>query len=134
VLHELLFWGLRHAARRWEPGEPAHPEHLLLALRIMLEREEVAVGPVSWVIRFVDDGTYVIRHGEDGWTVSPGDVDEPDVVVTTTHDAWARFLTSPPAERSAQERDLQCSGSRRAVQAFLRAIEVFPFGCSGARR
>jgi DNA-binding HxlR family transcriptional regulator len=132
ALDELLFWGLRHAARRWQPGEPAHPEHLLLALRIMLEREHVERGPVSWVIRFVDGGTYVMRHDDDGWTVSPGGADEPDVVVTTTRDAWARFLTSPPAERSADERDLQWSGSRRAVQGLMRAIEAFPFGRPGA--
>jgi DNA-binding HxlR family transcriptional regulator len=134
VLDQLVLWGMRNALRPWEPGEPAHPEHLLWALRLMLERENVELGAVSWVVRFVDDGTYVIRHGDDGWTVVPGDVDEPDVVVTTTRDAWARFLSSPPAERSGDERDLSFSGSRRAINAFLRAIAVFPFGHAGALR
>ena len=133
VLDELLYWGLRHALRPWEPGEPAHPEHLLWALRIMLEREEVEIGRVSWVIRFQDDGTYVIEH-DDGWTISRGDVDAPDVVVTTTSDGWARFLTSPPAERAADDRDVRCTGNRRAVNAFLSAIAVFPFGRTGARQ
>jgi DNA-binding HxlR family transcriptional regulator len=134
VLDELLYWGLRHALRPRDPGEPAHPEHLLWALRIMLEREEVEIGPVSWVIRFVDDGTYLVRHDEDEWTVASGDVDDPDVVVSTTRDAWAQFITTAPAARSVEERDLQITGSRRAVKAFLRAIEVFPFGRSGALR
>jgi DNA-binding HxlR family transcriptional regulator len=134
VLEDLLFWGLRHAAHRWQPGEPAHPEHLLLALRIVLERQHVDVGSVSWVIRFMDDGTYVLRHDDTGWTVTPGEVDRPDVVVTTTRDAWARFLTTPPEERSVPERDLQLSGNRGASTAFLRAIDVFPLGRTGARR
>jgi DNA-binding HxlR family transcriptional regulator len=128
VLDEILYWGLRHALRPWEPGEPAHPEHLLWALRVMLERENPKVGTVRWVVRFVDDGTYVIQHADERWTVESGDADHPDVVVTTTRDAWARFLTSPPAERSANDRDLSFTGSRRAVTALLRAISVFPFG------
>jgi DNA-binding HxlR family transcriptional regulator len=128
ILDEILYWGLRHALRPWEPGEPAHPEHLLWALRVMLERENVKIGPVRWVLRVVDDGSYVIRHTDDGWTVESGDVDHPDVLVTTTRDAWARFLSSPPTERSANERDLTLTGSRRATADLLRAISVFPFG------
>jgi len=134
MLDELVYWGMRHALRPWEPGEPAHPEHLLWALRIMLEREGIEIGPVSWVVRFIDDGTYVLRNDDDGWTVAPDGVDNPDVVVTTTRDAWARFLTSRPSERAVDERDLHCSGSRTAVNAFLRAIAVFPFGRTRARQ
>src|SRR5262249_19650541 len=39
ALDELLDWGLRHTVRAPAPGEPSHPEHLLWALRVALERE-----------------------------------------------------------------------------------------------
>ena len=132
ALEELLVWGLRYSARPWEPGEPAHPEHLLLALRVMLDREDVQLAPVVWVIRFVDDGTYVIRN-DDNWTVTAGDADDRDVHVTTTRDAWARFLSTPAPARSADHPDTHFEGSRRAIGAFMKAIEVFPFGRTPSR-
>jgi DNA-binding HxlR family transcriptional regulator len=128
ILEELAVWGLRHAIHPWQPGEPAHPEHLFMALRIMLEREKVDPGAVSWVIRFADDGSYVIRHSDDEWTVAPGDVEIPDVTATTTRDGWARFLSTPPGQRSLDGPDVQVSGDDRAVDAFREAIAVFPFG------
>lgn len=126
ALEELLVWGLRHSARPWQPGEPAHPEHLLFPLRTMLDREHVQLGPVRWVFQFVDDGSYSMRNDEGSWTVTPGEIDDPDIVVTTSRDAWARFLTTPIAQRSAEQPDIQFVGSRRAIRAFMNAIEAFP--------
>jgi DNA-binding HxlR family transcriptional regulator len=133
ALDELMLWGLRHDARPPEPGEPAHPEHLLWALKVQLEREGVHPGAVHWVVRFADDGSYVIRHDDGVWAVTPGDADDAEVVVTTTRDAWARFLTAPPSARSAGQADVQLAGTRRAVRTFMNSIAVFPFRERGAR-
>jgi len=127
ALEELLVWGLRHSARPWQPGEPAHPEHLLLALRTMLDREDLQLGPVRWVFQFADDDSYSIRNDEGRWTLTRGEVDAPDIIVTTSRDAWARFLTTPLAQRAAEQPDTQFAGSRHAIRAFMNAIEAFPY-------
>jgi DNA-binding HxlR family transcriptional regulator len=96
ALEELMVWGLRHVAAPPGPGEPAHPEHILWALRVQLEREGVRAGPLRWLVRLVDDGSYVIRSDGHQWTFEPGEVDEPEVLITATKDALARYLAIFP--------------------------------------
>src|SRR5205807_4830041 len=50
ALDELLLWGLRHVSERPRPDEPVHPEHVLHALRLQLQREGVDVGRVRWLM------------------------------------------------------------------------------------
>lgn len=136
ALDELLLWGLRHSTRPPAPGEPTHPEHLLWALQVQLDREGVAIAPARWLIRVLDGGDYVVANAGDGWVVADGDVDdgEADVIVTATRTALARFLTTPPTLRDPAQADLDIAGRRGAVQAFLDAVSVFPFGQEGAGR
>jgi DNA-binding HxlR family transcriptional regulator len=126
ALEELMVWGLRHVAAPPGPGEPAHPEHILWALRVQLEREGVRAGPLRWLVRLVDDGSYVIRSDGHQWTFEPGEVDEPDVLITATKDALARYLAIFPSMRSPETPDIQITGTKRAIRTFLKAIEVFP--------
>jgi DNA-binding HxlR family transcriptional regulator len=128
ALEELMVWGLHHIAEPPRPGERAHPEHLLWALQVQLQREGVQAGPVRWLVRLVDDGSYVIRSDGKEWTFEPGEVDQPDVLITATKDAFARFLATVPRMRSAEPPDIQITGNKRAIRTFLKAIEVFPFG------
>jgi DNA-binding HxlR family transcriptional regulator len=128
ALDELMLWGLRHRARAPHGGEPVHPEHLLWALRVQLEREGVEAGPLQWLVRLADDGSYVIRSDGHDWAIDEGEIDDPDVLIDTTKDAWARFIASAPSKRSADQRGVHLTGSRRAIRTFLKAIEVFPFG------
>jgi DNA-binding MarR family transcriptional regulator len=128
ALEELMVWGLRHIAEPPQPGERAHPEHLLWALQVQLQREGVQAGPVRWLVRLVDDGSYVIRSDGTEWSFEPGEVDEPDVLISATRDAFARFLAIPPRLRSPEAPDIQITGNKRAIRTFLKAIEVFPFG------
>jgi DNA-binding HxlR family transcriptional regulator len=133
ALDELMVWALRHIAEPPRPGELAHPEHLLWALQVQLEREEVQAGPLRWLVRLVDDGSYVIRSDGHNWTFQPGEVDEPDVLVTATKHAFAKFLAGFPSMRSPEAPDIQITGTKRAIRVFLRAIEVFPFGRQAPR-
>jgi DNA-binding HxlR family transcriptional regulator len=128
VIEDLTYWGLRHALAQPEPGEPAHPEHMLLALRILLEREQVFVDGADWVIRLVDDGTYTIRGTARGWSVAPGGSDHPQVTITTTKTAWAEFLANHPEARAAMEQRVQIEGTPKDIAMFMETISAFPFG------
>jgi DNA-binding HxlR family transcriptional regulator len=132
ALEELLVWGLRHIPEAPEPGEPVHPEHLLWALRVQLEREEVQVGAVVWLLCLVDDGTYAIRGDGETWTIETGEAERPDVLVTATKDVWARFLVTDPPKRSPVPSGIDIAGTKTAVRTFLKALEVFPHGTRSA--
>jgi DNA-binding HxlR family transcriptional regulator len=128
VIEDLVYWGLQHALAVPEPGESAHPEHLLLALRILLEREHVFVDGAHWELRLVDDGTYTMRGTTDEWSVLQGASDNPQVTIRTTKSGWAEFLANRPEARSGMAERVRIDGSPEAVGAFSEAIAAFPFG------
>ena len=129
ALDDLLAWGLRHEVRLPEPEETSHPEHILWALRVQLQRVDVRVGSVSWAFHILDPGTTYVLSNQDGeWTNRIGDVEGADVTITATRHSLTKFLTTLPNLRVTDERDLRIAGDRRAIRSFLRAIEVFPLG------
>ena len=128
IIEDLAYWGLRHAVAPPEPGEPAHPEHLLMALRILLEREHVFVDGADWVLRLVDDGTYTMRGSADGWSVAQGASDHPQVIITTTKDGWAEYLANLPEARAGMAERVRVDGSPEAIASFKETIAVFPLG------
>jgi DNA-binding HxlR family transcriptional regulator len=132
AVEELVLFGARHSARPPQPGEAIHPEHLLQPLRIHLDREHIQAGPVRWVIRFVDDSSYVFAHDGDRWNFARGDTADPDIFLTTTRAAFATFLTTPAPQRSIEQPDLEIVGGRRAIRTFMKAIETFPAGAPSA--
>jgi DNA-binding HxlR family transcriptional regulator len=128
VLNHLLLWGMRNALRRPEPGEPAHPEHLLWALQATLEDAGVTISPARWLVRVAGGDAYVLASDGRHWALSRGETGDADVTITTTREALARFLTSPPQARATEQPGLTIAGSDQAVGTFLEAIAVFPFG------
>jgi DNA-binding HxlR family transcriptional regulator len=128
VIEDLVYWGLQHALVRPGPGEPAHPEHLLLALRILLEREGIFADGAHWVLRLADDGSYTMRGTADGWSVVPGAGDDPQVTITAAKADWAEFLASLPEARAAMTGRVRVEGSPEAVATFRETIAAFPFG------
>src|SRR5436190_16934480 len=60
VLEELLLWGLRNVAEPPRSDEPVHPEHVLRALQLQLQREAVDTGPVRWAIHVPGTGNYTL--------------------------------------------------------------------------
>jgi DNA-binding HxlR family transcriptional regulator len=128
VIEELVYWGLQHSLAAPEPGELAHPEHLLLALRILLEREQVFVDGAHWELRLVDDGTYTMQGAPEGWSVAQGASDDPQVLITTTKAGWAEFLANHPGARTGMTDRVRMDGSRDAVATFMETIATFPFG------
>lgn len=128
VLDQLMLWGLRHALRPPGPAEPAHPEHLLWALLAALDDAGVSISPARWLFRVAGDDAYALAYDGRHWALSRGETGDPDVTITTTREALARFLASPPGARSTDQPDLTITGSRPAVRTLLDATAVFPFG------
>jgi DNA-binding HxlR family transcriptional regulator len=127
IIEDLAYWGLRHALAAPEPGEVAHPEHLLLGLRVLLEREHVFVDGAEWVLHLLDDGDYTIRGTVDGWFVAQGSSDDAQVTVTTTKSGWSQFLANLPEARARMAERVLVEGAPEAITIFMDTIAAFPF-------
>jgi DNA-binding HxlR family transcriptional regulator len=128
-IESMFLWGLRHAARPPLPGEAVHAEHLLSALRIVLDQAPSPRRSVVWHLDFVDAGAYTLRYADGGWTLVQG-IDQavtPDVAVTTNTEAWTRFLMTLPEDRPTDPPGLDLVGSAREIDRFLRQLARFPY-------
>ncbi|MFF4591957.1 winged helix-turn-helix transcriptional regulator [Amycolatopsis sp. NPDC001319] len=126
TLEQLALWGLRNAARPPAPGEPTHPEHLLWAVRIMLDDVGAVIEPARWLVRV--DESFVLAFDGVRWTLNRGETAGPDVTVTATREALAKFLTGPPAAREGGFDGVSLAGEPAAVRTMLDTIAVFPLG------
>jgi DNA-binding HxlR family transcriptional regulator len=128
AVESLFVWGLRHAGRLPRPGEDVHAEHLLAALRIVLDRTPPPRRPHVWQFDFADDRPYTLRSGAGGWTLTHGlDGDAtPDVVVRTDSRTWTRFLMTPAERRPSDPAGISLSGRAREVDDFLQHLARFP--------
>jgi DNA-binding HxlR family transcriptional regulator len=127
ALEELLLWGLRNLPDRPRPGEPIHPEHVLRALQLQLQREGVDSGSVRWAVDVPGTGNYTLIGNSGRWDLRSDESREPaaDVTITATRSALARFLTAPPP-RDPDAEGIEITGKASAIRAFLKAITVFP--------
>jgi DNA-binding HxlR family transcriptional regulator len=127
ALDELLVWGLRHVADPPRADEPVHPEHVLRALQLQLQREGVDAGSVRWAVHVPGADTYILTSDGTRWDlrIDPYGGIPSDVTITATRSALARFLTAPPP-RDPQPDDVQITGKPAAIRAFLKSIDVFP--------
>jgi DNA-binding HxlR family transcriptional regulator len=129
VLDELLLWGLRNAAERPRPDEPVHPEHLLRALQLQLERDGVDVGSVRWSVHVPGTGVYTLIGDGPRWDLraDEGSAASADITITSTQSALASFLTAP-RHREPHAAGRELLGKASAIRTFLKAIEDFPPG------
>jgi DNA-binding HxlR family transcriptional regulator len=127
ALEELLLWGMRNLGERPRPDEPVHPEHVLRALQLQLQREAVDAGSVRWMVHVPGTGSYALigqgsrwqlRSGEDAGTTA-------DVTITATRSALVRFLSAAPP-RDPHAEGVEIVGRAAAIRTFFKAIEVFP--------
>ena len=134
VVEELLLWGLRNAAEPPRPDEPVHPEHVLRALQLQLQREGVDAGSVRWAVHVPGTGDYLLIGDQGRWDLQPDGAHDntANITVTATRSALARFLTTPPA-RKPHAGDVDLAGTAAAIRTFLNAIKVFPPDPSGRR-
>jgi DNA-binding HxlR family transcriptional regulator len=134
VLDELLLWGLRNLAERPRPDEPIHPEHLLRALQLQLQREGVDADTVRWAVHVPEAGNYILTGDGARWDLRSceGRGTTTDVTITATRAALARFLMAPPP-REPNAEGVEIIGKASAIRTFFKAIEVFPPDHPGRR-
>ena len=126
AVEALFLWGLRHARRPPIPGEKVHPEHLLKALRILLDQTTTPRHPLVWHIDFVDDGAYTLAYDGDTWTLTNRLTDTtPDITITASGEAWTRYLITPAPDRPSAPTGVELAGDRRAIEQFRRLLARF---------
>jgi DNA-binding HxlR family transcriptional regulator len=127
ALEELLLWGLRNVAEPPLPDEAVHPEHVLRALQLQLQRERVDPGFVRWAVGVPGTGSFMLTGGGGQWELCSEDGPETttDITITATRSALARFLTTPPP-RDPHPEGVKITGKASAIRTFFKAIEVFP--------
>jgi DNA-binding HxlR family transcriptional regulator len=116
VVDALGWWGLRHAWRKPEPGEPMHPEHLL---RNAIRAVDLGAGdrePARWHFR-IDGGDYTAEADGQRWVVTTGAPSAPaDVTVTGTAQALTALIFG------GSDAGLEIAGEPAPVRRFRQLI------------
>jgi DNA-binding HxlR family transcriptional regulator len=128
ALDELTAWGLRHLKRPPEIGEATHPEHLLTALRIVLERAATPKSPLQWTFDFGVDGSYDLSYQENEWKLLDAASEELSLTITVSTKHFGEFLSTPPSDRTRVLKELTFVGSAAQRATFIRLCGYFPFG------
>jgi len=116
VLDALSQWGLQHAWRRPQAGEPLHAEHLL---RSATQAIELAAGdhePARWRFR-LDGADYLVESDGHRWSLTTGPPSaQADVTITGTTQALTALIFA------GSDAGLDITGETGAVQRFRQLI------------
>ena len=124
IVDALGAWGLRHAWRRPEPGEPVHIEHLLRAVVTAVEQAAEDHDPARWLFTF-PDGDYTVESDGHRWSLTTsGPQDGPEVTVTADVPAFMRFIIDP-STALASHPGVEIAGDTDAVARFVRLVGAF---------
>ena len=116
VVDALNEWGLQHAWRWPQPGEPLHAEHLLRTAVGAIDHAGKDREPARWHLH-LDGEDYLVRSDGERWTLTAEAPTAPaDVTVTGT----ARALAALIFRQSDQ--DLTLAGSTESVKRFTALI------------
>lgn len=118
VIDALNWWGLRHAWRWPQPGEPLHAEHLLRAVTQAIDLAAADHEPAHWHFRL--DGTdYLVESDGHQWSLTtPTPAVPADVTITATTQALTALIFA------GSDRDIDIAGETAAVQRFRRLIST----------
>lgn len=118
VIDALLWWGLRHAWRRPQPGEPLHAEHLLRAATQAIDLATDDHEPARWHFRL--DGTdYLVESDGHQWSLTAkAPPTRADVTITATAESLATFIFAP------SDLDIDITGEIEPVQRFRQLIRT----------
>jgi DNA-binding HxlR family transcriptional regulator len=116
VIDGLNWWGLRHAWRWPQAGEPLHAEHLL---RCAIQAIDLATGDhalARWHFR-LDGSDYLAESDGRHWSLTAGTSPAPaDVTITAATQALAAFIFT------GSDADIDITGETEAVQRFRQLI------------
>jgi DNA-binding HxlR family transcriptional regulator len=118
VVDALNWWGLQHAWRWPQPGEPLHAEHLL---RSVTQAIDVAGGdhePARWHFR-LDGADYLVESDGDQWSLTAeAPPARADVTITASTESLAAFIFGRPEP----DLDLDIAGEAGPVERFRKLI------------
>lgn len=116
VIDALNEWGLQHAWRWPEPGEPLHAEHLLRTAVAAIDRAGNDQEPARWHLH-LDGEDYLVRSDGERWTMTAEAPTAPaDVTVTGTGRALAGLIFRQ------SDQDLTLAGDTEPVERFTALI------------
>ncbi len=116
VIDSLNWWGLRHAWRRPQAGEPLHAEHLLRSVIQAVEHAGADHKPARWHFR-IDGDDYLAESDGRHWTITAKAPSAPaDVTLTATTESLATLVFAGSAP------DNEITGDARQVERFRHLI------------
>jgi DNA-binding HxlR family transcriptional regulator len=118
VIDALNWWGLQHAWRRPQPGEPLHAEHLLgtATQAIGLAADDHA--PARWHFR-LDGADYLVESDGHHWSLATRAPSAPaDVTITGTTQALVALIFA------GSDRDIGITGETGPVRRFRQLIST----------
>jgi DNA-binding HxlR family transcriptional regulator len=123
AIDALTLWGIEHAREPPRPGEPVHPEPVMIGTKVWLNR--FAAPPaqsLTWVWRFPGPEDFTLRFAEGEWRLARGNGDAAAVTAVASVEAWAKFLSTPRERRRLPSRDIKLEGRRAEVRKFAKAF------------
>ena len=118
VLDALGRWGLQHAWRRPQAGEPLHAEHLLRAAIRAIDHATGDHGPARWHFR-LDGADYLAESDGHHWSLAAKAPPAPaDVTITATSQALRAFIFA------GSEAGIDITGETAAAQRFRQLIST----------
>jgi DNA-binding HxlR family transcriptional regulator len=124
VVDALTVWGIDHAFEPPLAGEPSPPAPVMIGTKISLSRDAGHFRrPLLWVWRFPADDAYTLRYEDGAWTLARGNVEDADLIIDTTPEAWSRFLCARGTRRLPRK-DIRLQGKAAAVKEFARAFSA----------
>jgi DNA-binding HxlR family transcriptional regulator len=116
VVDALNWWGLRHAWRWPQAGEPLHAEHLLRCAIQAIDLAAVDHEPARWHFR-LDRADYLAESDGHRWSLAAGGPSAPaDVAITATAGSLAAFIFA------GADAGLDIAGDAAPVERFRRLI------------
>jgi DNA-binding HxlR family transcriptional regulator len=125
VVEALWNWGLRYAMWPPRPGEVVRPDWAMSTLIASLNtRSRKLSQPTNWLLNFTTGGPYTLSFDGARWSAREGKVENPDVTVVTSPEAWATFLAVKRDERRRYAQTMQIAGAPERVEEFLHTLGV----------
>ena len=123
VVEALTMWGVEHRLEPPRPGEPVCPVPVMIGTKVWLSRNAHEVAhPVSWVWHFEPDDPYTVRFDRGLWALARGDSEAAAVMITSSPETWARFLTTKRGERQLRDEEIHLEGKPKAIKEFARVF------------
>ena len=116
VLDALSWWGLQHAWRQPQAGEPLHAEHLLGSVTKAIDVAAGDLDPACWHFR-LDGASYLVESDGRRWSLATGAPSAPaGVTITGTAQALTALIFA------GSDAGLDIVGETGPVQRFRRLI------------